>query len=89
MRQGEHGGPGSVLKQDRISLNQAAARVPAVELPRQQPPRPDSQGEPEVHLVKAKDGTVTRITVRCPCGRETTLDCQYPDQGETDGPETA
>ena len=89
MQQGGRSSRGRLLKQDRVALGQTAARVPAGQLPRpaRRPAEPD--GEPEVRLIRADDGTVTQITVRCPCGRETTLDCQYPDHGEGDEPETA
>jgi hypothetical protein len=89
MEHGERSSGGRLLKQDQVTLGQTAARVPAGQLPRPTRPPAEPHGEPEVHLTRADDGTVIQITVRCPCGRETTLQCQYPDQGETDGNETA
>jgi len=89
MQQGERSSRGRLLKQDRVVLGQSVARVPAGQLPRPTPRSAQNGDEPEVHLVRAEDGTVTQITVRCPCGRETTLHCEYPDHGGDDEPETA
>ncbi len=76
-----------LLKRDDVALRPEAARIPAPGLPRPSPaapPQQDAPGEPEVSIVKADDGTVQRITVRCPCGREMTLECEYFAQGEDD-----
>lgn len=89
MQTGERGSRGRLLKQSNVTLGQTAARVPAGQMPRAVPPPPAARdGEPEIRLTRAADGTITQITVRCPCGRETTLHCQYPDLGEGNEPET-
>ena len=35
------------------------------------------EGEPELDLVKNDEGTVTHMHVKCPCGRELTVECDY------------
>jgi len=37
--------------------------------------------EPHVDIVRGPDGTIEAITVRCTCGRETTLHCEYQEEG--------
>lgn len=76
-----------LLKGHRVVLNDEAARIPAPGLPGPRPapsPQDGPAGRPEVHIVKADDGTVQKITVRCPCGRETTLECEYFPHGDND-----
>jgi len=74
---------GSLLKGDQIVFQPVPLKVPvAGPAPASAPRQP--AGEPEVELTRAPDGTITAITVRCPCGRHVTLECEYSDRGGTD-----
>jgi hypothetical protein len=78
---------GGLLKQQAVAFGGEAVRVPAgaVPAPRPAPPAPGQpEGAPHVHLHRDEDGSVRSITVRCPCGREITLQCEYLDDGGTD-----
>lgn len=77
-------GRGALLRQDRVAFDRTPARVSAGPLPPSCRPPAEPGGEPDVQLVRAPDGTVIQITVRCPCGRQTTLRCEYSDQGESE-----
>jgi hypothetical protein len=73
-----------LLKSDCVALKEQKVRVPSGE-GQQYPDMNMSLGkgaEPQVDITRASDGTIEAITVRCTCGRETTLHCEYPDEGE-------
>jgi hypothetical protein len=73
-----------VLKGPQVVLDDGVVSVPVGEIRRRRPPAPsaDTDGQPEVKAVRNDDGTIEQITVRCPCGRETTIQCEYLVQGE-------
>ncbi|KPK66191.1 MAG: hypothetical protein AMK73_00875 [Planctomycetes bacterium SM23_32] len=76
-----------LLKGHRVQVLQEAVQVPVGRLPvRQTAPEPSrgDVGEPEVQMVRADDGTIQQITIRCTCGRQTTLQCEYLTQGDAD-----
>jgi len=81
-------GKGGLLKQNEVAFAREPVTVPAGNIPARPPAadraEPDADGRPEVRLHRAEDGTVRAITVRCPCGREVTLQCEYLDDGGKD-----
>jgi hypothetical protein len=74
-------GRGRLLKQNEVAPGAGTVSVPAAQLPRPREAPAATGGQPEVKLVRGPDGTVQQIRVRCPCGRETTLQCEYPVSG--------
>ena len=70
-----------VLKAGEVLLGQEAVEVPVGELGLKRPAAPAYEGEPDIEVERADDGTVRAIRVRCPCGRVTTLQCEYLEQG--------
>jgi hypothetical protein len=77
-------GRGSLLKQQTVAFGREPVSVPAGSVPARPPavPAPGSlEGEPHVQLHRDDDGSVRAITVRCSCGREITLQCEYLDDG--------
>ena len=81
---------GPILKSDQVGIGSEPASIPVGALPqrRARAGGPDLAGEPEVKFTKAADGTVEQITVRCPCGREVTLQCEYPVRGGENAKQT-
>ncbi len=76
-------GRDGLFKRDRVMFDRQPAGVP-VQAPR--PRRPHAEGaegsQAEVQVAKAPDGTIQQITVRCTCGREITLYCDYSGRGD-------
>ncbi|MCK4282844.1 MAG: hypothetical protein KAX44_00900 [Candidatus Brocadiae bacterium] len=70
-----------VLKAREVLLGQEAVEVPVGTLDVRLASAPVPEGEPEIEVERAEDGTVRAIQVRCPCGRVTTLQCEYSEQG--------
>jgi hypothetical protein len=86
MAQGSSAERARVLKRGQVVFGGGTAKVPVGGLPRGRllAANAETGGEPEVNVVRGADGTIEQITLRCPCGRETTLQCEYPAQGEKD-----
>ncbi len=81
-------GRDGLFKRDRVLFDRQPAGVP-VQAPR--PRRPCAEGaadgadcgsQAEVKVARAPDGTIQQITVRCACGREITLHCDYSGRGD-------
>ncbi len=74
-----------LLKGDAVR-NGGPVRIPAAPLPSPRPPErhDEEDGEPEVELHRGPDGAVSAISVRCPCGREITLQCEYLNGADED-----
>ena len=70
-----------VLKAHQVLLGPEAVEVPVGRLDVRPASAPAPEGEPEIDVQRAEDGTVRAIQVRCPCGRVTTLQCEYFEQG--------
>ncbi len=70
-----------VLKAHEVLLGQEAIEVPVGRLDVRPASAPVPEGELEIEVERAEDGTVRAIQVRCPCGRVTTLQCEYFEQG--------
>lgn len=77
-------GRNGLLRREQVLFNQKPAAVPVGALPQRKrhSAAGDAPGEPEVRVTKAQDGTIEQITVRCPCGREITLQCEYLSRGD-------
>ena len=76
-------GATEVLDHDRVSFDAQACRIPVGEIPAAQPaaaPHEDGR-EAILDFLRAQDGTVEAIIVRCLCGRELTLQCEYEEDG--------
>ena len=86
MEQGFRAGRDGLLKEQKVSLGEQAVKVPVGQVPRktQRMTGADAGPQAEVKTVRGEDGTVRQITVRCPCDREITLQCEYLGQGEQD-----
>ncbi|MFO7956036.1 MAG: hypothetical protein R6X33_02930 [Candidatus Brocadiia bacterium] len=69
-----------VLKAREVSVGADAVEIPVGGPARLRPPRPAPDDDPEINLERASDGTILSIEVRCPCGRVTTLRCEYLDE---------
>lgn len=78
-------GPGkrskNVFKGHELDICTDAAPVPVGDVP--SPAKSQHEEEdPEIQVDRGGDGTIRAITVRCSCGRVTTLECEYSEQGE-------
>jgi len=72
-----------LLKADEVSTGGAPVPISPGELPPPSAGRPAAAGEQaRVEVVKDDDGAVRSIVVRCSCGREITLQCEYQDGGK-------
>jgi len=77
-------GKSRVLKHEEVEFSGEPVRVAVAKTALQEEaPGPSRQvrAEPEVVPERAEDGTIERITVRCTCGRETVINCDYLDEG--------
>ncbi len=75
----------TVLTEDRIVVGREPVSVPSGRMPkpRKAPAPAETAHEPQVQAVTGPDGSVHSILVRCTCGREITLQCEYfADGGE-------
>jgi hypothetical protein len=78
-------GRGDLLKSKNVARAEGRFRVPVAGMPETaQRPEPEPQADPAVELHRGPDGTVAAITVRCSCGEEITLQCEYLGEGEAD-----
>jgi hypothetical protein len=72
-----------VLKSESVTLKEQKVKIPTGEGTHR--PEVDlnfgKASEPHVDIVRGDDGTIEAILVRCTCGRETTLHCEYLDEG--------
>jgi hypothetical protein len=84
-------GRDGLFKRERVVFDQQPAGVPVGALPSRKghAAGADLGTEPEVKVVKAADGTVQQIIVRCACGREITLHCEYFGRGDENAKQTA
>ncbi len=84
-------GSNKLLKSEYIRLQKKAVRIPVGEAVCRQHKETPQKGrtQPEVDFVKAQDGTVQSITVRCTCGRDITLQCEYLEDGGENGQESS
>jgi len=80
MRNGLSRNEAKVLKAREVSAGAEAVDIPVGGPTRPRLARPAPDDEPEIHLERAPDGTILSIEVRCPCGRVTTLRCEYLDE---------
>ena len=73
-----------IVKAERVAYIEKVVTVPAGQIPRE--PLSQAQGkaqaQPEVTVSKAEDGAIQTVTVRCTCGREIPLQCEYLDGGD-------
>lgn len=82
-------GKGRVVKGDSVSIQPEAVLVRVGKTEpgsTESPPAEPSQeeGTPEIETTRSEEGLIQAITVRCPCGREITLNCDYLDDGGSD-----
>ena len=82
-------GKGRLLKGDQISLSPDAVHVHVSQIKIHRPAKPQEpvRHAPEVSTARAEDGTIRTITVRCTCGREIQITCDYLDEGENNAVE--
>ena len=88
----------AILSAGRVIVHAGKVRIPAgptaqadapsaAETPapagRKAPAKPSDQ--PEVELVRGRDGVIRAIVVRCTCGRELRLQCEYEPPAAADG----
>ena len=74
-----------ILKQQQVIVRGEPVAIPSGgTAPRAEAPAgPPASDKPDVQLIRADDGSVRSIRVRCACGREITLQCEYfADGGE-------
>lgn len=83
MENGLSNGRDPLVKAERTFVREEAVKIPAGSVPRTAP-QPAPADDPEVSVVKADDGTIRVISVRCTCGREITLHCEYLREGGDD-----
>ncbi len=96
MRKSYASSGGGLLKQRGVDFDRKPVAVPVGNLPASagrpaagppakagSPAGEHLEGDPQVHLHRGEDGSVQAITVRCPCGREITMQCEYIDEGGT------
>ena len=76
---------GAILKEDQVVVRSAPVSVPPGDITRPRPraadTAPGAPDEPELNVIRAADGTIQSIHVRCPCGREISLQCEYVTDG--------
>lgn len=77
-----------VIKSQGVRHDGQSVPVPVGRVRPSAEPAPEGQApaEPKIHVDRAPDGTIERIRVECPCGRVTSLRCDYSEQepGEQD-----
>ncbi len=70
-----------LLKRRRVRHSRVVRKVPCGTPPAGEEDRDTSaevpSGEPELEPIQDDEGTVTHIHVRCPCGRELMVECDY------------
>ncbi len=69
-----------MLKAGEVSVGAEAVDIPVGRPAGPQRRAASPEGDPEIRLDRAPDGTIRRIEVRCPCGRITTLRCEYAQE---------
>jgi len=77
-------GGSKVLKSREVALAGGSVQVPVGEVVIQSSSRPHGEAQPRIDVERAEDGSIRTIAVRCGCGRVTTLQCEYFEQGEED-----
>ena len=72
-----------LLKAEHIVYDTAPMRVPQGSVAsRAASARPEQLGgEPDVDYIRDENGAVKSILIRCACGREITLQCEYLEGG--------
>jgi len=79
-------GKARLLKGKHVTLGREPARVAIPETCARRgeaSPARERRREMTVTPQRREDGTIEAITVRCMCGREITLMCDYQDGGES------
>ena len=74
-------GRNALIERGHVTMAEGTAIVPAGSVPRPAA-APSAAQEPEVEVIRADDGTIRAITVRCTCGRQITLQCDYVEEGD-------
>ncbi len=79
-------GRSRLLTGDDISFSRRSVTIAVSSAPGVAGARPTGTGpaQPEVIPVGAEDGKIDMITVRCTCGREITITCDYAQEGGED-----
>jgi hypothetical protein len=70
----------NLLKRHRVRRGAEPVRISIGPLPEPVHEHAGQDGEPEVTPVTGPDGEVRCIVVRCACGREIRIDCQYSEE---------
>ena len=71
-----------LLKGDQISVGGSSVSVPPGQLPHRRKAKPvTGPGDPKIDVVRDDNGAIKQITVRCTCGREISLQCEYLSEG--------
>lgn len=83
------GSRSGLLKRKSVTYGARQCPIPAESSEQERSrcaPEPESRAEeePSVELHRGPDGTVSAITVRCSCGNEITLQCEYLGEGGPD-----
>jgi hypothetical protein len=75
---------GAILAHQRVVSLGEPVRVPSGQIPQHRPSTANSAGvgNAEVDVATDERGVVQSITVRCSCGREVTLKCEYLPEGD-------
>lgn len=73
-----------VVKAKRVTYTEKVVNVRVGQIPRELLSRASgtARAQPEVTVSKAEDGTIQSVTVRCTCGREIPLQCEYLGGGD-------
>jgi len=77
-------GENRVLKSRGLVVVEEAVPVPVGEVIDRRARPSDLDGAPEISIERGEDGSIRTISVRCGCGRVTTLQCEYSDRGDED-----
>jgi len=85
MMESQSKGRARLLRRDRVALNPEAVHVAASPPKSRGGQSPEHvRAEPEIIPIRAEDGTIEMITVRCTCGRDIHISCDYLDEGGKD-----
>ena len=73
-----------VVKANHVAYTEKLVAIRVGQIPREplSQAHGKAQAQPEVTASRAEDGTIQSLTVRCTCGREIPLQCEYLDGGD-------